>query len=223
MKAALAGVTPPLPGVDGVIKTFQCPSVDLPETKPEGDFFGSPGTVLNTQQYGTLHYKASRGFCDRGMFLRTEEAESSNSCSADYDGDGTLDLIEKVPFKRVRIANVTDGTSKTIAIGEAAYFTDSSDFPVWIGSDFEDGAVLFKTRDVINCNLGGARPFPLSDFDRTQLPGGSSQDDCVYSWHTGGAFFGYVDGSIHVLTEDIDLRVLWLLGDRMDGEVINAL
>ncbi len=223
VKAVLAGQTGAIDGLGGKISAFQCPSVSLPEEKPEAGYFNLGGITLNTEGYSTLHYKASRGFCDRGMFLRTEEAESTNACSVDYDGDGSPEQIEKKPFRRVRIADVSDGTSKTISLGEAAYFTEAQNYPVWIGSDFEDGAVLFKTRDVINCNLGGPRSYPLSDFDKGKLPGGSSQDDCSYSWHPSGAFFSFVDGSVHFLTEDIDLRVYWLLGDRMDGEVFSGL
>lgn len=222
VKALLAGVQTPVPGGDTVVSAFLCPSVTLPDRKPPAEYFGSSGQ-LNTSGYGTCHYKGSRGFCDRGMFLRTEEALATQTCSADYNGDGALDTIVKDPLRVVKMKHVQDGTSKTIAVGEASYFADKNSFPVWIGSDVEDGAVLFKTLEVINCNLGGARDFPLSDFDRGKLPGGSATDDCAYSWHAGGAFFSFVDGSVHFLTEDVELRVFWLLGDRADGESINGL
>ena len=226
VKSLLGGATPPLPGVGGAISVFLCPSADLPTTKPAAPYFNLGNIPLNTQGYGTSSYKGSRGFCDNGIFLRAEEAEATDACTADYDldGDGIGDTVEKRPFSRVRIRDITDGTSKTIATGEAAYFPQSSSFPVWIGSDTEDGAVLFKTRDVINCFLGGARPFPMTDIDLGRLPNGSSsqQDDCSYSWHTGGVFFGFCDGSVRFLTENTSVGVFQLLGDRRDGEVINA-
>ncbi|WP_449301099.1 DUF1559 family PulG-like putative transporter [Posidoniimonas corsicana] len=223
VKALLAGVQQPIRGGDAIVPVFLCPSVDLPERKPEGSYFGSGSSALTTAGLGTSHYKGSRGFCDRGMFLRTEEALSSGGCTADYNGDGVPESIEKTPFRRVKIANVLDGTSKTIAIGEAAYFPDRKSFPIWLGTDIEDGAVLFKTLEAINCNAGGVRSFPMTDSDRARLPGGSATDDCAFSWHQGGAFFGFVDGSVHFLTEDTDLRIFWLLGDRMDGEVFSDL
>ncbi len=52
------------------------------------------------------------------------------------------------------------------------------------------------------------------------MPADSASDDCAVSWHPGGALFGYVDGSVHFLTENLDLRLFWLLGDRLDGEVM---
>jgi hypothetical protein len=32
-----------------------------------------------------------------------------------------------------------------------------------------------------------------------------------------------VDGSVHFLTENLSLRVFWLLGDRFDQEVIPSI
>jgi len=212
----------PIPGGESEIAVFRCPSVDLPSRVPGGEFFGATGTFANTG-YGVSHYKASRGYCDRGMFFRTAEGAKSGSCYGDIDGDGTLDTIIKEPISRVRITDVPDGTSKTIAVGEAAYVVSVADFPMWMGSYKEDGSVLFKTQDTINCNLGGVRSFPLNQDQLNRLPGGSATDDCALGWHTGGAMFGFVDGSVHFLSENINLRTFWLLGDREDGEVIGDL
>jgi hypothetical protein len=35
--------------------------------------------------------------------------------------------------------------------------------------------------------------------------------------------FGFADGSVHFLSENIEVRTFVLLGDRLDGEVIGAL
>jgi prepilin-type processing-associated H-X9-DG protein len=48
-------------------------------------------------------------------------------------------------------------------------------------------------------------------------------DDCAFSWHTGGAYFAFVDGTVRFLSEDLEIRTFWLLGDRMDDEVIQEL
>jgi type II secretory pathway pseudopilin PulG len=201
----------PISGGDVVLPTYRCPTADLPlHVPPESD---------RGAGYATAAYKASRGFCDLGMFLRTEEAIKSDTCPGDLNGDGVIETVYKDPLERVRIADVLDGTSHTIAVGEAAYVPDVEAFPVWIGTWREDGAILFKTRDLINCNIGGAG-YPLSQFDYDRLPGGSGQDDCAFSWHARGAFFAYVDGSVHWLSENLELRTFWLLGTRVDGEIL---
>lgn len=217
----------PLAGGDTAISIFLCPTVGLPERAPGPGYWGINSAAMPKNfDHGTSHYKGSRGYCDRGMFLRTDEALTPNpSCleGIDINGDGVINLddaVEKKAYKRIRIANVTDGTSKTISVGEAAYVTDNINaFPVWLGSVDEDGAVLFKTRDPLNCNAT-FRSFPLSNQQLLQLPDGSGSDDCTYSWHPGGVMFGFVDGSTHFLSENLDRRVFALLGDRLDGEVI---
>lgn len=223
VKLALAGVASPVSGPDRVVAAFLCPAVDLPTTKPDGEYFGLGPLTLNTTGYGTTHYKASRGFEDRGMFVRREEAERRTTFYADYNGDGVDEPIEKRPFRRVRIADVTDGTSKTIAVGESSFFNQASEFPVWIGTDFQDASVLFKTDYPINCLVGGPWTYPASEDLLERFPDESEREDCSYSWHSGGAFFGFVDGSVHFLTDDMDRRIYWLLGDRMDGEIFSAL
>jgi prepilin-type N-terminal cleavage/methylation domain-containing protein/prepilin-type processing-associated H-X9-DG protein len=230
-KAANLAGKRPLPGGDAIINVFRCPSVVLPDFAPEGAFYGTAGIPINAG-YATAHYKASRGYCDRGMFWRTDEGLNTQTCiDIDINGDGTLDAIQKEPYTRIRIQDIRDGTSKTIAVGEAAYTASGAgknlgDFPIWMGTAWEDGSIMFKTEWYINCDISGSRSFPLSASELDRLPGGKhskSSDDCAFSWHTNGAMFGFADGSVHFLSENIEVRTFVLLGDRLDGEVIGAL
>jgi prepilin-type N-terminal cleavage/methylation domain-containing protein len=225
---AHSGKFRPIPGGATVINVFRCPSVDLPSHALAAGYYGGTSTAdLPNTGYATSHYKASRGYCDRGMYWRTEEGLKTNACfDIDLNGDGVLndqDKAEKKSYTRVRVQDVLDGTSKTIAVGEAAYFADHKSFPIWMGTYAEDGSILFKTQDVINCNIGGARSFPLTSAEMARLPTGSGTDDCAFSWHVGGVHFGLVDGSVHFFTENMELRTFALLGDRLDGETIRGL
>ncbi len=217
----------PIAGGETVISVFRCPSVALPDHAPAAGYYGSASSAeITNTGYATSHYKGSRGYCDRGMFWRTAEGYKLQTCAhVDINGDGVLDEADfavKQRYTRVRIQDVLDGTSKTIAVGEAAYFESAGSFPIWMGTYTEDGSILFKTQDVINCNLGGPRAFPLSQEELSQLPSGSGSDDCAYGWHAGGVLFGFVDGSVQTLSESLDLRVFALLGDRLDGEVVGG-
>lgn len=225
--AAYAAAQKPLSGGEAVISTFLCPSApsdQLPHQTPGGSHFGIAVAIpFENTGYGSSHYKGSRGYCDNGMFWRTAEGLAVTTCSfIDLNGDGVLDTAVKDSYTRVRMKDVSDGASRTIALGEAAYFVSVEDYPIWMGTAMEDGSTLFKTQNLINCNIGGAS-FPLSQWERdVKLPQGSASDDCAFSWHVGGAFFGFVDGSVHFLTEDLDLTTFALLGDRRDGELTGA-
>jgi hypothetical protein len=88
---------------------------------------------------------------------------------------------------------------------------------------------LFKTaRDApLGC---GISPKSIDNFYFGTRPGvsilgqnpGPLDDDCAFSWHSDGAFFALCDGSVHYLTEDIDMEVYLNLGQRNDGNVING-
>jgi prepilin-type N-terminal cleavage/methylation domain-containing protein/prepilin-type processing-associated H-X9-DG protein len=209
----------PFAGGDTLIAAFRCPSADLPTHAPTS----STGATTVHTGYAGSHYKASRGPCDRGMFWRTEEGFEPDTCTMDYDsnGDGVVNAADELShdrMTRVRIQDVTDGTSKTIAVGEAAYFFEADDFPIWMGTTEEDGAILFKTERTIGCNISAVKSFPITDEEKVQLDGG--EDDCTFSWHNGGAMFGFVDGSVQFLSDGLEVRVFALLGDRFDGETI---
>ncbi|TWT42718.1 hypothetical protein Pla111_26910 [Botrimarina hoheduenensis] len=218
----------PLSAADTRISTFLCPSVEMPEFGVDSSFYRSnlsptPSAPFMHVGHAVSHYKGSRGSCDRGMFLRTAEAQKEGPCTEnDYDGDGVLDTIQREPKLGISITDVTDGTSKTIAVGESAYTVAPKNFPTWIGSYEEDGSVLFKTRDPINCNLSGIA-LPLSEFDELRLPGGRKSDDCAMGWHPGGVQFCFVDGSVRLFSENTDVRIYALLGHRHDGQIINGL
>jgi prepilin-type N-terminal cleavage/methylation domain-containing protein len=212
----------PIAGGETILSMFVCPSVDLPRTVPSGEYFGLAGDFVGTG-YATAHYKGSRGHCDRGMFWPPKEGAAEYNCMYDINGDGIIDSVPKRAYSRVRLKDVTDGTSKTIFVGEAAYFARAASFPIWAGIFGDDGSNMFETQDAINCNISGARSFPLSDAQIQLLPDKNETDDCAFSWHTGGAFFAFVDGSVHFLSESMELRTFWLLGDRMDDEVIRDL
>lgn len=205
-----------IPGGDTLVPTFLCPSSQMIEFAPEADsgfaVFRAPSTG-----YARMDYKGSRGPNDRGMFWRaTEGARKGTSDFTDAQGDPRPKRAER----KVTMRTITDGTSNTIAVGESAYYDTSDKFPVWIGAPTNDESALFKTEE-LDCPI--AREAPVGSAPWQNSNGGnlrSTFDDCAFSWHTGGGFFGFADGSVHFLNEDIDLFTYQNLGDRYDGNVI---
>jgi len=210
-KAAEAGQI--VPGGDSVIATFICPSVSSLDWVPTNN-----GQTENNTGYATSHYKGSRGFCDRGLFSRPEELAQVDACWTDVRGVRTRVIRKATKRFAVRLRDVKDGTSKTIAVSESPYYDNFNEWPVWIGAFGEDESILFKTeaRSPINCFDNPTLPIPDTSFAEID------DDDCSVSAHPGGAQFVYCDGSVHFLSDALEIRTYEKLGDRADGESIES-
>lgn len=176
-----------IPGGDTQVAVYRCPSSAL-------GTHGRParGVVLG---YATCDYKASTGYRDSGLFYKIR--------------DGV-----RAGYSRVRIADVTDGLSNTIAFGESAYYKGILNWPIWMGAPGSDEATLFKTDEKapINCAIS-TKEIPRFFLD-------AIDDDCAFSWHNGGAHFSFADGSVHWLVEEIDPQTYYDLGTKNDGRII---
>ena len=124
--------------------------------------------------------------------------------------------------KRISLRRVTDGTAKTLLIGE------QSD---WCHLD--DGTFTLCESSCLHGFLMGPRMVNFSrQFNLTSLAhpvgdkrwtaegvaGNCGPNRAIQSPHPGGAFVGLVDGSVHFLAEATDPNVLFALADRDDGQ-----
>jgi hypothetical protein len=184
-----------IPGGDTILPVYRCPSSEI---QPRVE-----SAPIHYNGYATSDYKACTGQGDDGLFWKV--------------ADGWNNAKET----KVRPQDVTDGLSKTIALGESSYYITSgsqnNDWPIWLGAPGTDEATLFKTQppSVINC---GVTPKTVDRF-RTGA-GGPLDDDCAFSWHASGAFFAFADGSVHFIDESIDMDTYVSLGRKDDGNVI---
>lgn len=109
-----------------------------------------------------------------------------------------------------KIRDVIDGTSNTLALGEGytrfmreitgPTHGNARDFAVWVGTNNQHQNVVAesRTRNIIN----------------------GDRDDSFASLHVGGAQFTFGDGSVHFISENIDMTLFQNLGDRADGNVV---
>ena len=197
------GVPSPHPGGNTRVSTYRCPSSALPDIVPAtftipGDTISRamrPATILAVG-YATTDYKAAGGSCfgDFGMMHALKENNAT-----------------------LKFADVTDGLSNTLAFGESSYVTDTGstnfrDWPTWIGA-FGDGGdetvrINGRTNSPINCQCNPTRMILAIN------------DDCAFSYHTGGAMFGFGDGSVQFLSQNLDMATYCNLHDRRDGNPI---
>jgi len=136
----------------------------------------------------------------------------------------------------IRLADVTDGTSNTLFIGETLpeYF-EPMRYPStygWPGGN--NHIAQGQTIQPINWKID-RMPNPPAAFvscgcDQNTNPSGDKAR-CIMNWavtwgfkslHPGGTNFANVDGSVRFLNENIDHRTYQFLGCRDDGMPVSA-
>jgi prepilin-type N-terminal cleavage/methylation domain-containing protein/prepilin-type processing-associated H-X9-DG protein len=127
----------------------------------------------------------------------------------DSDNHGLLFLNS-----RVRYAEIYDGSSATLLIGEALLGADN------LGWMSGTRATLRNTSRI---EEGGPL---LADQARTQ-GGDDSRAGSLFvggfgSYHPGGCNVGLADGSTRFISRNIDATVLKHLGNRADGEIVQG-
>ncbi|MFO0967311.1 MAG: DUF1559 domain-containing protein [Gemmataceae bacterium] len=124
---------------------------------------------------------------------------------------------------RVRMGDVTDGTSNTLLFGERFHqdpaYTNIATLGGWAWANYSAGQdYLFSTPVPVNYQLPAGTKIGSPAFP---------EDDrvCAFgSGHSGGANFALADGSVRflTLTSNSDLPVLQALSTRAGGEVASA-
>lgn len=117
-----------------------------------------------------------------------------------------------------RIAQITDGTSQTIMIGEIrGWCSDHMAGSNWAHSN----AIWFATTAPLN--------FPTCPGEKGVPIGGGSGCNGLASWntsmgfksrHVGGAHFTFCDGSVKFLSDNINYVTYQKLGGRNDAQTV---
>jgi prepilin-type N-terminal cleavage/methylation domain-containing protein/prepilin-type processing-associated H-X9-DG protein len=196
-----------------VIKILLCPSDPLPE--PVVQLFMID--VVPTWSWGFYGMTSYGGNAGKRSFHPGDPPVFPRMTR---DGIFYLD-------SRVRLADISDGTSNTFLFGERYHHDPEFDLRqpvVWPGinpiADFGKWGLVAK--GIGNVTL--STPAPIN---YRVPPGGDSStvEDrvCAFgSGHPGGANFAFADGSVRFLSDSIPLATLQALSTRRGGEVVSA-
>ena len=185
---------------------FRCPSDTAPDVNSEAARVVD-GTMTDGLSVTTSNYVASnRGQLGGGTGVTNRRSEV-NTLGMFY-GDS-----------KIRVRDVTDGTSNTLMAGERAWRYQG-------GSGFiqANAALLFvaggeTSSQCVGDECGFADAIATTgqgiNIDAADVAQGSYN-----SLHTGGAQFVLADGAVRFISENVDLDILANLGNPNDGNVI---
>ena len=125
----------------------------------------------------------------------------------------------KLPYGNPeRIANISDGTSNTIMVGEYTTITHASRTTFW--------AYTYTSYNQSSMILPPQTRQLLADYDQCSKLGGANGDNpCKRAWgslHSGGIInFAFADGSVRSVSTNMDMVLLAALATIAGGEVVN--
>jgi prepilin-type processing-associated H-X9-DG protein len=150
---------------------------------------------------------------------------ASNSYAACYGAGGLIgdqpDTGNGVFFRnsRVRMAEITDGTSNTLAIGERGCILTQTP---WAGVMTGGTARTTPGAPVYRSIVEPAATMPMARIGTHGLNDPLSEPYDFFSPHVGGVAFAFADGSVHLLNLNTSLTVLQALATRAGNETIDA-
>lgn len=184
------------------ISLFHCPS-QVEQKSVLARIFGSTSERVDGQDPYTIHYYGVAG--PKGANPNTGgqyRIEGSGSCGG-FAKDGPLHRNSRVGFGGIR-----DGSSSTMLIGEISW-DNAQMYRIWTrGCDTRGCGWSASCKNVVNApNMKSYTQFNV-DFN----------DISFGSEHPGGVHFAFCDGSVHFISDQIDLGVYKATASRNGRE-----
>ena len=146
---------------------------------------------------------------------------TGGSYSPSLDGTEVKYLNNGMLFyaNTVDIGAVADGTTNTILVGETVEAEHPTQLNIW-SLNTHGSSTHRMTVTPINFAVGVDPGIAGSFFELND--GSNPRNGGFGSRHQGGANFGYVDGHVIFINENVDSDIYLLLGSRNDGQVTQA-
>jgi len=198
------GVFPLKPGVDFWVVAVPTSVRRRPEAVARGDYAANMGSGTPPH-----HYRSGGSFTPASLGDMMTSAEWLASFGPDLDG---------VIFRRsgIRLADMTDGTSKTYLVGEK--YLDPAKMAN--GTSDDDDQSLYSGFDRDMARVGCVPPYrDQAGFDPKDVHGGYPVPLAYGSGHPTTCGIAMADGSVRSVDYTIDPAIHRGLSSRNDGQV----
>jgi prepilin-type N-terminal cleavage/methylation domain-containing protein/prepilin-type processing-associated H-X9-DG protein len=122
----------------------------------------------------------------------------------------------------ITIAEITDGTSQTFAVGERSQNLSRA---TWTGAVTNSAVPLVALQGGAGFDPEGGGALVLSHTGEghgPNSPSGQAHGDQYRSYHPGGANYLFGDGSVRFIKEQIGFTIFQSLATRAGGEILSA-
>ncbi len=214
-----------LPGFDAanlIARETQLPLFVCPT-----DHWSFNNFVVRNESVSPIEKYAAASYC-ANWGPASGVADTPGNPSDDRNLDATPDNSQGPFFRnsKTRFANITDGISSTLAIGERTngpvLDTDGQPIGTPPHPNFENvWFAAIRDIDAPDDDHGHMVLFD-AEYGPNQARGeGTGADRGVSAPHRGLAQFVFLDGSVHTISEDIDITTYRALASISGGEVIS--
>jgi prepilin-type N-terminal cleavage/methylation domain-containing protein/prepilin-type processing-associated H-X9-DG protein len=209
----------------------RCPSDAYQPTWITSNYVGNGGIVDYSGSWAHCPYDPfSPLYCDGSKMVPPHKW----SCYADENG--MFAYVNDPKYPPFKLASATDGTSNTILLGEDLIDRHQYLYENAVSSDTGNARGPWTMDNGFQLHVGQIPinyPITSEDLEPGACGPGGSNSDAAHaalnlsisagykSNHTGGANFGFLDGSIHFINQNIDQITLIQLCVRHDGEVVS--
>ena len=195
---------------------FLCPS----------DPFSANHFVVRDEASAPVEQYAAASYC-ANWGPASGVLETPGNTVDDINLDATPDQSTGPFFRnsKTRLRDITDGASNTLAIGERhnGPIVDSSGNPIGVAPhpNFENAwFAAVRDIDAPDDDHGHMVLFDTEFAPNNPPSSGAGADRGVAAPHEGVAQFVFMDGSVHTISDDIDLNVYRSLSSIRGGEII---
>jgi prepilin-type N-terminal cleavage/methylation domain-containing protein/prepilin-type processing-associated H-X9-DG protein len=204
-----------------IINAMYCPSSPF-----------EPLRNVGTIQVMMPSYVGISGASSHDAFV---ESRVSSCClpknKGEISGGGLL-----VPNRAIRLRQIDDGLSNTLVVGECSdYAWNSQGTALRIDGGYPNGwltgtSVLgtpphYHPSELAppSWNITTIRYAPnMRDYDRDGIDNNRGANNPLVSPHPGGVHGLFADGSVRLISEEVELIVLKSWATRNDGNIVNA-